>query len=284
MRDRVDAIEEIATLPEVLVRIIGVVQDESTTALDLADEIVRDQALAMRVLRVVNSSFYGFPRSIRSIPEAVVILGFNEIERLALTISVINMFGRSAAQVRALHNLWRHSLACSLAAGTLEQQFRRTYPEIAGAHLAGLLHDIGKAVIAQYFHDDMTRVVQVAESSGCSVYEAEHEVFRGVTHCDIGAWVAERWNLPPELVESIGGHHRPSEVPGNPILPHATHLANALVNMMGIGALNDHPQAMPPQPETLEILSLDEALMTRIQERLEKQRGLLGAVAMGALS
>jgi putative nucleotidyltransferase with HDIG domain len=284
MRDRIDAIEEIATLPDVLARIISVVQDESTTALDLADEIVRDQALAMRVLRVVNSSYYGFPRSIRSVPEAVVILGFNEIERLALTISVINMFGKSAAQVRALHNLWRHSLACSLAAGALEQHFRRTHPEIGGAHLAGLLHDVGKAVEAQYFPDETGRVIEMAKSTGCSVYEAEHEVFEGTTHADIGAWVAERWNLPPELVTAIGGHHRPEDVPGNPIMPHATHLANALVNMMGIGSLHEEPQALPPHPETLERLPLDEPLMSRIQERLEKQRGLLGAVAMGALS
>jgi putative nucleotidyltransferase with HDIG domain len=284
MRDRVDAIEEIATLPEVLARIIDVVQNERTTAFDLADEIAKDQALAMRVLRVVNSSFYGFPRSIRSIPEAVVILGFNEIERLALTISVINMFGKSAAQVRALHNLWRHSLACSLAAGTLEQHFRRKYPEIAGAHLAGLLHDIGKAVIGQYFLEEMARVLDLVESSGCSVYEAEYEVFGGITHCEVGGWVAERWNLPSELINSIRGHHRPLEVPGDPILPHATHLADTLVNIMGIGALNDQPQAVQPHPETLARLPLDESVMMRIQERLEKQRGLLGAVAMGALS
>ena len=284
MRDRIEAIDDIATLPEVLARIIAVVQDESTTALDLADEIGRDQALAMRVLRVVNSSFYGFPRSISSIPEAVVILGFNEIERLALTISVINLFGKSPAQVRALHNLWRHSLACSLAAGTLEQHFRRVYPEISGAHLAGLMHDIGKAVIAQYFPDDLARVIQMMESSGCSAYEAEYEVFGGITHCEIGAWVAERWRLPVVFVESIAGSHRPSEVPGNPIMPHATHLADTLVNMMGIGALNDQPQALPPNPESLEKLPIDEGIMTRIQERLDKQRGLLGAVAMGALS
>lgn len=284
MRDRVAAIEEIATLPEVLARIIGVVQNESTTALDLADEIVKDQALAMRVLRVVNSSFYGFPRSIRSIPEAVVILGFNEIERLALTISVINMFGKSAAQVRALHNLWRHSLACSLAAGTLEQHFRRKYPDIAGAHLAGLLHDIGKAVFAQYFRGDTARVIDLAESSGCTIYEAEYEVFGGITHCEVGAWVAERWNLPHDIVDSIRCHHRPEDVPGSPILPHATHLADTLVNVMGIGAVNDKPQAVQPHPETLGRLPLDESLMARIQERLEKQRGLLGAVAAGALS
>ncbi|HOF38505.1 MAG TPA: HDOD domain-containing protein [Candidatus Hydrogenedentes bacterium] len=284
MRGRVEAIDDIATLPEVLTRIIAVVQDESTTALDLADEIVRDQALAMRVLRVVNSSFYGFPRAISNIPEAVVILGFNEIERLALTISVINIFGKSPAHVRALHNLWRHSLACSLAAGTLEQHFRRLYPEIAGAHLAGLLHDIGKAVIIQYFPDELTRVIHMVESLGCSAYEAEYEVFGGITHGEIGAWLAERWQLPEVLVQSIAGTHRPSDVPGNPIMPHATHLADALVNMMGIGALNDQPQALSPNPESLERLPLDEGLVTRIQERLNKQRGLLGAVAVGALS
>lgn len=139
-------------------------------------------------------------------------------------------------------------------------------------------------MIAQYFPDDLARVIQMMESSGCSAYEAEYEVFGGITHCEIGAWVAERWRLPVVFVESIAGSHRPSEVPGNPIMPHATHLADTLVNMMGIGALNDQPQALPPNPESLEKLPIDEGIMTRIQERLDKQRGLLGAVAMGALS
>lgn len=100
VRERVWALKEVSTLPSTLVRILSIVQDDSATALDLADVVGSDQALTMRILGTVNSSYYGFHRQIRTVPDAVVILGFDEVERLALAISVIHMFGRDAATPR----------------------------------------------------------------------------------------------------------------------------------------------------------------------------------------
>lgn len=282
MRDKILAIKEVSTLPSALARILSLAQDEDASAIELAEEISSDQALALKILRTVNSSYYGFARRVQSVSEAVVILGFDEVERLALAISVINIFGRSNESVRALQQLWRHSLACSIVAGELEHVYRSRVPGIDGARLAGLLHDIGKAVIAQYFPKDMAAVLVRVEQEGETVREAERAVLSGVTHCEIGAWLAEHWGLPPALVEGIGRHHEPEAAETAPEVACAVHIANALCNKIGIGSLHEGPHDFAPWPEALALFPLDAALQGRIEERLAKQRGLLTAVAAGA--
>ena len=278
MQERIESIQEIATLPDVLTRILAVVEDDSTTALDLAEEVERDQALTMRVLKVVNSSYYGFPRAIQSIPETIVILGFREIEQLAVSISVINMFSKTQTQVRALNHLWRHSVACSLAARSLERHFSKTTPNLSGAHIAGLLHDIGKAVIAEYFPEEMEKIAGIIMETDCSAREAELEVLRGYTHEDIGAWIAQKWNLPDDIVLSIRHHHEPPTGKSESMLPHVTHLANSIVNSMGICSFHEGPRHIEPEVETLRLFPMNEALFTSIAESLNKQRGLLSAI------
>ncbi len=280
VRAKVWSLEEVATLPSTMVRILSVVQDESTTALDLAAEIACDPALTMKVLGTVNSSYYGFHRQINSIPDAVVILGFDEVERLALAISVINLFGRDRASGRALHMLWRHSLACSVVAGCLESHCRSRMPSISGAHIAGLLHDIGKAVIGQYFPEAVAPITHLVQEDGLTVCDAEREVLEGCTHCDIGSWLAERWDLPPEVVESIAMHHTPEMAPADRLLTHATHLADAICNRVGIRALNANTPC-EVSPSVSEQLVVEEAVIANIEQRLDKQRGLIGAMAAG---
>jgi putative nucleotidyltransferase with HDIG domain len=282
VRNRILAIDEIATLPSGLARVFSVVQNESTTALDLAAEIAMDQALTMKVLRTVNSSYYGFPRHIQSIPEAVVMLGFSEVERLALSISVINVFGRDLEGMHALSQLWRHSLACSVIGSVLEQRHRSTRPQVIGAQIAGLLHDVGKAVIAQHFPDEMRRIVRLIQKEQCSVRAAEHEVLEGVTHSEIGAWLAEGWGLSPALVESIARHHCPETAPENHALTHAAHLSDLICNKEGITDSNAVSNGLTPCAKSLRCLPLDDALLDRVHTRLDKQRGLIGAVALGA--
>lgn len=280
VREKVWALDEVATLPSTLVRILSVVQDESTTALDLAAEISADPALTMKILGTVNSSYYGFHRQINSIPDAVVILGFDEVERLALAISVINLFGRDRESARALHMLWRHSLACSVVAGCLETHFRSRLTRINGAHIAGLLHDIGKAVISQFFPEATAPVARLVQEDGLTLCEAEREILEGCTHCEIGAWVAERWALPKDLVESIAMHHTPEAVPPDHLLTHTTHLADAICNRVGIKTMN---VGVPCEvsPNLSPQLDVDNSLVAQIEQRLDKQRGLIGAMAAG---
>jgi len=280
VRERVFALDELATLPSTLVRILSVVQDESTTALDLAAEITADPALTMKILGTVNSSYYGFHRQIGSIPDAVVILGFDEVERLALAISVINLFGRDQESARALHMLWRHSLACSVVAGCLEYHYRSQVPAIAGAHIAGLLHDIGKAVIAQYFPEAVMPIARLVQEEAVLVSDAEREVLDGYSHADIGSWVADRWELPEDLVVSIANHHTPEAVPADHILTHATHLADCICNRVGIRAMNAEA-ACCVEPSPSISLKVDAGVIAGIESRLDKQRGLIGAMAAG---
>lgn len=280
VRERVNALDEISTLPSTLVRILSVVQDESTTALDLAAEITTDPALTMKILGTVNSSYYGFHRQIASIPDAVVILGFDEVERLALAISVINLFGRDRESSRALHMLWRHSLAVSVVAGCLETHYRSHIPAIAGAHIAGLLHDVGKAVITQYFPEAVTPISRLVQEDNVSVCDAEREILDGYCHSDIGSWLAERWELPEELVESIANHHTPESVAPERILTYTTHLADCVCNRVGIRAINaetDHEVS----PVVAKHLPVDASVISGIESRLDKQRGLIGAMAAG---
>ncbi|GMU93430.1 MAG: hypothetical protein AMXMBFR4_24880 [Candidatus Hydrogenedentota bacterium] len=280
VRERVWSIDEVSTLPHTLVRILSVVQDESATALDLAEEIASDKALTLKILGTVNSSYYGFHRQIGTIADAVVILGFEEIERLAVAISVINMFGRDPESARALHMLWRHSLACSVVASSFESRLRSTIPSISGAHVAGLLHDIGKAVIAQYFPEAVHAIARLVHEEELSRLEAEREVLDGCTHCDIGAWIAERWSLPPAIVESIGMHHTPELVARSHVLTHAAHAADIVCNRVGIRSMNgDTPTEF--NPVSAEVLKLDAAWITTMEDRLDRQRGLIGAMAAG---
>jgi len=280
VRERVWALKEVSALPSTLVRILSIVQDDSATALDLADVVGSDQALTLRILGTVNSSYYGFHRQIRTVPDAVVILGFDEVERLALAISVIHMFGRDPASARALNMLWRHSLACSVVAGCIESRLRARQPQISGAHVAGLLHDIGKAVIAQQFPGAMSGILRLIEDDGYTHTDAEREVLEGYTHCDIGAWLAGRWGLPPAIVEAIGMHHAPSELANPHVLTHAAHVADAVCNRVGIRSTNANAPC-EYEAASAGAVGLDATLAAVIEERLDRQRGLIGAMAAG---
>ncbi|MBI4556361.1 MAG: HDOD domain-containing protein [Candidatus Hydrogenedentes bacterium] len=279
IRDRVNAIEEISALPTTVARILAIVQDDSATALDLATELGREPALSMKVLRVVNSPYYGFARQIVSIQDAVVLLGFAEVERLALGISIINLFGRDREGVKSLQMLWRHSLACSLVGSLLESE-RGLGAALRGAHVAGLLHDMGKAVIVQYFPEVVVPVMHLVEEAHLPLHEAESDVLSGANHADIGAWIAERWDLPEPLVKSIALHHTPDQAAPEDLLVHATHIMDEICNEMGIGSGQNYC-APAPNPRSCEIIGFGPHLETMIHDHLTQNRRFVSTVAGG---
>ena len=279
VRERVATVEQVATLPVTLARVLDLAQDRSSTAADLAQEIANDPALTMRVLRTVNSSYFGFNRRIETVSDAVVLLGFTEVERLALAIAVINLFGGERDRARTLNQLWRHSLATSIAADVIVKECMPDQPGTLGSYAAALLHDIGKAVITQALPEAALAIRDLVERHDYPSYDAELEVLDGISHAQIGGWLAESWLLPVGIVESILLHHEPEEAPDSKPLVHITHLANVVCHRLNIHSSKECHVIPLPSPPSCELLGLSDDTEKRIGERLERQDGLIGALA-----
>jgi putative nucleotidyltransferase with HDIG domain len=221
-KKRLAQIKEISTLPHVMTKIMEIITDENSSAIDLAEEIAKDASLTAKILKMVNSAYYGFYREIAKVSDAVVVLGFNEIRRISLAISVIEIFG-SQSEDRRLE-FWNHSFTCAAMSDILAKKYSL---QEHGAFTAGLLHDIGKSILDQYFNDMFMEVREHMQEHSMSAHEAEQALY-GFDHADIGYWLSERWNLPVTLGEAIRCHHRPESAVELPELAQTVHLADKL--------------------------------------------------------
>jgi HD-like signal output (HDOD) protein len=218
-------IDEISTLPHVMVRIMEIITDENSCAADLGSEIAKDASLTVKILKMVNSAYYGFYREIAKVSDAVVVLGFNEIRRLSLAISVLDMF---IGKDRKDHRLrfWAHSFGCAAMSDILAKD---SAVSGTGAFTAGLLHDIGIAVLDQYFPAMFSKIQACMNERSLREHEAEQFLY-GFDHGDIGYWLSERWNLPINLSEAIRYHHNPALANEAPQLAQLIHVADILTN------------------------------------------------------
>lgn len=202
--DAVARIQALPALPSVLSRIVAATADPDASALDLSRHVAADQSLTATLLRVVNSAYYGHYRQVDSITTAIVMLGFHEVRNLTLATTALRSFPKGHPEFDRTQ-LWRHSLAVAMAAerfATAENLARD------GCFVAGLLHDIGKVVLDVLYPDSFREAVLRALGRGGFVRECEAEIF-GIDHAGVGGILAERWDLPPTIVEAIRCHHHP---------------------------------------------------------------------------
>jgi putative nucleotidyltransferase with HDIG domain len=202
-------IEDLPTLPRTVMKITELVNNPKSSAKDLARVITEDQVLTARLLRLVNSSFYGFPQKISTVTGAIVLLGFDAIRNLLLTTSVFDMFagsGRKSEQIQ--EQLWDHSLGCAVSAKVIGSFTR--YEKIEELFVAGLLHDIGKIVEMIYMPTEYEKVTRLAREEKVLIAVAEERIFN-FTHARVGQLLAKRWNLPNKLESIIAYHHHPEK-------------------------------------------------------------------------
>jgi len=256
-------IREVSTLPHVMVRIMEIITDDNSSAVDLAGEISNDTSLTAKILKMVNSAYYGFYREIAEVSDAVVVLGFNEIRRLSLAISVLDMLGGKNQAHRMA--FWNHSFACAAMCDILARERRL---EEQGAFTAGLLHDIGKSILDQYFNDMFAAIQERMLERSLPSYEAERELY-GFDHADIGYWLAERWNLPVTLGEAIRYHHQPESATELPELAHVVHLADKL-SIEYIKAKKDDGASETEEP-TISDCGLNSEERARLLQQLEER-------------
>ncbi len=240
------------TLPTVVSKMIELVDNPKTSAASLANLISTDQALTARILKLANSAYYGFSREIYTVNMAIVVMGFNAVKEMGLSLSVFDVF-KDLSTIRHFDvtQYWQHSIGCGVAA---KMMARRYQYRIAGeAFVAGLLHDIGKIVVNQYLPKEFVEIMNRVADSNESLDDAETAVL-GTQHGQIGSWLVDRWRLPVIISESIRHHHTPWEARKNPLLVAIVNTANYLVHIAGVGN-SGRPVPLDIDEQTWEIFN-----------------------------
>jgi putative nucleotidyltransferase with HDIG domain len=238
LRSVIENITSLPTLPTVAEKINQLLENPQTTAEEIGKAITTDQALTAKVLKLVNSAFYGFPGRISTITHAIVILGFSTIKNIVLTTSIFDAFrkSRTAQSQFDMEAFWLHCIACGAASQTIARA--TGFKEWESCFIAGLIHDIGKTILCQYRPQDFLQVIEEAATKGELFYDCERQLF-DIAHPQIGALLAQRWRLPQNLLNAIEHHHAPL-----PSHPHYTmtaivHSADILVRAMDYGSGGD---------------------------------------------
>lgn len=201
---KLESIRDLPTIPNVIAEVLSAIDSPNTSAYQLAQLIEKDQGLTARVLRVANSPFYGYSKKISTIDLAIVIMGFNTLKEIVLSLVIKRFFSKISVSIFDIKSFWYYGLFC---ASTSRFLARRLGYKIAGeAFVAGLMHDVGVLIIAEYFADDFKKIKQLTESGTCNRIEAETMVL-GCTHSDIGEWISDKWNLPYQISKAIKLHH-----------------------------------------------------------------------------
>ncbi len=198
---------DVPTLPTVVVQALKVLQDPDSDAKDVQNVIARDPAISAKILRVANSAFFGFSRRIATVADAVRVLGVVNIQGMIIGVGVFDAFRTERLN---LTDFWKHSIATATAASFLAPKVRCSPDE---AFTAGILHDIGKLVFVIQAENDYQRVLELEREGAMSSIEAERTMFE-FTHPEVGATLAERWELPMRYVASIAHHHDPGTAAG----------------------------------------------------------------------
>ncbi len=268
----VQRIEGLPTLPTILAQMNRMMLDPKTTAKDMAQLIASDPTVTARILKVVNSAFYGFPSRISTVSHAIVILGFNTVKSIVLSATVFDAFGDKGKGDEGFRreDFWRHSLACGAASKVIARHAgEATLEEF---FIAGLLHDVGKVAMDHCLHEDFVAIRADVKARGVLIREAE-EARLGVNHAEVGGWLFEQWKLNKGLVRAVACHHNPVLADEHMKAASVVHLGDILARALQAGSGGDD-QIPPIRQAAWDAVGLKPeglpALLRETQQEIEK--------------
>lgn len=269
IRDKVQSIIQLPALPTIAMEVVELVDNPKTSASRLGKVISTDQALTAKVLKIANSPFYGFPRKISTIDFAIIVLGYDALKEIVISISLVSSLQRKSDAHFDAKAFWDHSILSGVLARRLARDLG--YRVSGEVFVGGLLHDMGISVLHRYFKNEYRRITEIIKETDLTALEAEESVL-GVTHADVGGWLAERWNLPNHLVEAITMHHTPGLAKQNKDLVALIHCADIFAWRMNPQPM-DFDKGADFDADALNHLQLNDAQV--LQEYMQSYRQLV---------
>ncbi len=233
LKQLIMTIRDLPAMPHVASKVLELSSDPETSASLLQQVIADDQAMTARILKIANSAMYACSRRIKTLSEAIVMLGFNSIRSLVVTSAARNLYTSGSARMGLKERLlWEHSIGSAFACRLLVAEHHPALME--EAFLAGLMHDIGKLVLNLQLPERFEEIVQIVYNENREFQPTEREML-GFDHAQVGALLVNKWKLSPVLEEVIGLHHSPAKfAEGHPLLLYLD-LANNICHKCGIG-------------------------------------------------
>jgi len=229
----INSLSTIPSLPTAAVEAVRLLNNPEVSISKLTKTIEYDPALTSNILRMANSSYFGAPRQISSLKQAIVRLGTSNVFRLVVASAISPMVSKSVKGYDLpAGELWNHSIAVAICADYLGKALKIDFPGYI--FTAGLLHDIGKVVLGNFSNINTEEILKIAMSRNASFDEAEMLVL-GIDHAEIGALLLESWNLPKTISEIVRWHHYPEYYKGDQIAIALVHVANNLILKVGMG-------------------------------------------------
>jgi HD-like signal output (HDOD) protein len=268
-RSIIDGLGQVPTLPAIVARALEILNQPNASAESAARLIGQDLALSAKVLRLANSAFYGIPRSIASVDQAIVILGFQTVRSLVMSASVLKILGKGGKSSLDRKMVWRHSVATALASRIVVRKVgRRLGLDIEAAFMASLLHKIGVLILDGAEHAEYNMILEEAALEDAQPLPLLERKHLQIDHAALGGMLAEKWGLPEELRDPIAHHLSPATAPTQGELAAVVQLSSYLAESVGFGAFEGLVQ-WPLDPNVFTILQFEPTLIPDLCESLK---------------
>lgn len=266
-------IKDLVTLPEVALRIAGMVDDPNASAADIGREISNDAALTARLLRIANSAALGQHGKVATIARAIAVLGVRQVRDLTVGLTAIRTFDGVPNELVTMESFWRHSVLCAVAAGQIAAHRGGSRGGGDTPFVAGLLHDVGQLVLfneaPEQARQALLMSVDAVDDRG--LYLCEREVM-GFDHSAVGVALARNWGLPLSLQECIEFHHEPGLARQYPVEVATIHIANSVAVLAEIGS-NEPADAPMISSAALSTAGLDAADLGQVVAQTRESAG-----------
>ena len=263
----IDKTRELVSLPNIYLRLRAIVNDVRSSNRDVSVLISEDASLTARILRIANSSFYGFPSKIDTITRAVTVIGTRQIIDVVMATTVLDVFDGVPKDKINMQSFWRHSIACGVAARVFSTYRREV--NVERFFVTGLLHDIGQLIMILGMGDEYWQVIKHAEDNDLLLNLVEKEEL-GFDHAEVGALLLTKWELPKHMIDAVHNHHQPVNNGSLVIDAVVVHVAEVVSS--AIHAAEGHRNTVAPlSGEGWDALGLPVSILTPAVAQIQRQ-------------